>query len=150
MERTAPQSSLATPADAEIILRLYEIRREEVMRKARAWVLGTFWPNSADDYFAVMANPDEHNAYLRQVTSYWEMAAAMVLHGTVSAELFVDCNGEGFFLLAKFAPFLDEIRARQPMFLTKTSNVIKRFPAAATRYEATLKNVENMRAARQK
>jgi hypothetical protein len=150
MERTAPQSSLATPADAEIILRLYEIRREEVMRKARAWVLGTFWPNSADDYFAVMANPDEHNAYLRQVTSYWEMAAAMVLHGTVSAELFVDCNGEGFFLLAKFAPFLDEIRQRQPMFLTKTSNVIKRFPAAATRYEATLKNVENMRAARQK
>lgn len=150
MERTAPQSSLATPADAEIILRLYEIRREEVMRKARAWVLGAFWPNSADDYFAVMANPDEHNAYLRQVTSYWEMAAAMVLHGTVSAELFVDCNGEGFFLLAKFAPFLDEIRARQPMFLAKTSNVIKRFPAAATRYEATLKNVESMRAARQK
>ena len=149
MEHSSTQSSLATPADAEIILKLYDLRREEVMRKARAWVLGSFWPKSADDYFAVMANPDEHNAYLRQVTSFWEMAAAMVLHGTVSAELFVDCNGEGFFLLAKFAPFLDEIRKRQPMFLSKTSEMIKRFPAAAARYEYTAKNVENMRAARQ-
>lgn len=150
MEHSSPQSSLATPADAEIILRLYEIRREGVMRKARAWVLGEFWPRTADDYFATMANPDEHNAYLRQVISYWEMAAAMVLHGTVSAELFVDCNGEGFFLLAKFAPFLDEIRKRQPMFLAKTSDLVRRFPAAAARYDVTLKNVENMRAARQK
>lgn len=150
MEHTSPQSSLATPADADIILKLYDLRREELMRKARAWVLGSFWPKTADDYFAVMANPDEHNAYLRQVTSFWEMAAAMVLHGTVSAELFVDCNGEGFFLLAKFAPFLEEIRKRQPMFLTKTSDLVRRFPAAAARYEVTLKNVENMRAARQK
>ncbi len=95
------QSSLATPADAEIILRLYELRREEVMRKARAWVIGEFWPASADDYFAVIGNgADPHNPWLRQVVSYWEMAASMVLHGAVSAELFVDCNAEGFFLLA--------------------------------------------------
>ena len=48
--------------------------------------------------------------------SYWEMAAAMVLHGAVSAELFVDCNGEGFFLLAKFAPILEAIREKNPTF----------------------------------
>ncbi len=99
---------LATPADAEIILRLYELRTEAVMRQARAWMTGEFWPATAEEFFAVAENPaDPHNAWLRQVLTYWEMAAAMVLHGAVSAELFVDCNGEGFFLLAKFAPILD-------------------------------------------
>lgn len=143
------QSSLATPADAEIILRLYELRREDVMRKARAWVIGDFWPAAADDYFAVIGNPaDPHNPWLRQVVSYWEMAAAMVLHGAVSAELFVDCNAEGFFLLAKFAPFLDAIRERNSMFLVKTTDLVKRFPAAAARYEAIHKTVENLRAMR--
>ena len=141
-----PESSLATPADAEIILKLYDLRREEVMRKARAWVLGEFWPASADDYFAVAMNAtDPHNPYVRQVITFWEMAAALVLHGTVSAELFVDCNAEGFFLLAKFAPILDAVRERNPMFLTRTSDLVRRFPAAAARYEATLKNVEAMR-----
>lgn len=141
------QSSLATPGDAEIILRLYELRREEVMRKARAWVLGEFWPESADDYFAVAMNPaDPHNPYVRQVVTYWEMAAALVLHGTVSAELFVDCNAEGFFLMAKFAPILDDIRQRNPMFMARTSDMVNRFTAAAARYEVALKTVESLRA----
>lgn len=140
------QSSLATPADAEIILRLYELRRETVMRQARAWMTSQFWPKSADEYFAIALNPaDPHNPYLRQVISYWEMAAAMVLHGTVSPDLFVDCNGEGFFLLAKFAPILDEIRQRMPTFMIKTSDLVKRFPAAAARYETVLKNVQSLR-----
>jgi hypothetical protein len=151
MERMQMERSLATPADAEIVLKLYDLRREAVMREARAWVLGEFWPESADDYFAVATNPaDAHSAYLRQVTTYWEMAAAMVLHGAVSAELFVDCNAEGFFLLAKFAPLLDAIRERSPMFLQKTSEMIKRFTAAAARYELAQKNAEGMRARRAK
>jgi hypothetical protein len=131
---------LATPADAEIILRLYELRTETEMRKARAWMSGEFWPTTAEEFFAVVSNPDHpHNAHFRQVTTYWDMAAAMVLHGAVSAELFVDCNGEGFFLLAKFAPILDEIRARTPGFMMKTSELINRFSAAAQRYETVVK-----------
>ncbi|MFZ1085993.1 MAG: hypothetical protein WAN35_13595 [Terracidiphilus sp.] len=134
---------LATPADAEIILRLYELRTEAEMRRARAWITGEFWPVTAEDFFAVANNPaDPHNAWLRQVLSYWEMAAAMVLHGAVSAELFVDCNGEGFFLLAKFAPILEEIREKNPGFLMKTSELINRFSAAAHRFEVALKGVE--------
>lgn len=149
MERMTMERSLATPADAEIILKLYDLRREAVMRQARAWVIGEFWPATADEYFAVAMNPaDPHNAYVRQVVSYWEMAAAMVLHGAVSAELFVDCNAEGFLLLAKFAPILDDIRQRNPMFMNKTSEMIKRFTAAAARYEAAQKNTEAMRARR--
>jgi hypothetical protein len=137
---------LATPADAEIILRLYELRTETVMRQARAWMVGEFWPATAADYFAVADNPaDPHNPWLRQVLTYWEMAAAMVLHGAVSAELFVDCNGEGFFLLAKYAPILDEIRKKYPLFLVKTAEMVNRFSAAAQRYEVVLKNVEARR-----
>jgi hypothetical protein len=140
---------LASPADAEIILKLYELRTETVMRQARAWVTGEFWPQTPEDCFAVLENPeDPHNPWLRQVTTYWEMAAAMVLHGAVSAELFVDCNGEGFFLLAKFAPILDAIRERYPAFLSKTGELVNRFSAAAQRYEATLKRMEATRASR--
>jgi hypothetical protein len=143
---TLMERMLATPADAEIILKLYQLRTEALMRQARAWITGEFWPNSAEEFFAVATNPaDPHNAYFRQVITYWEMAAAMVLHGAVSAELFVDCNGEGFFLLAKFAHILDAIREKNPMFMTKTSELVNRFTAAAARYEAVLKSVEARR-----
>jgi len=139
---------LATPADAEIILKLYELRTEAVMRQARAWVGGEFWPNTLEEFYAVFENPkDPHNPWLRQVITYWEMAAAMVLHGAVSADLFVDCNGEGFFLLAKFAPILDAIREKNPTFLGKTSELVNRFSAAAQRYETTLKRVDARRTA---
>ena len=151
MERIPMERSLATPADAEIILKLYDLRREPLMSQARAWVTGEFWPATADEYFNVASNPaDPHNAFVRQVIGFCEMAAALVLHGAVSPELFVDCNAEGFFLLAKFAPFLDEIRERSPMFLQKTSEMIKRFTSAASKYEAVQKNVEAMRAGRRK
>jgi hypothetical protein len=137
---------LATPADAEIILKLYELRREPVMRQARAWMTGEFWPNTADEFFAVAQNPaDPHNAFFRQVTTYWEMGAAMVLHGAVSAELFVDCNGEGFFILAKFAHILEPIREKMPMFMNKTSELVNRFTAASARYEVALKNIQARR-----
>jgi hypothetical protein len=141
---------LATPADAEIILKLYELRTEPLMRQARAWMTSEFWPNTVEDFFAVASNPaDPHNAFYRQVTSYWEMAAAMVLHGAVSAELFVDCNSEGFFILAKLAHILDGIRERMPTFMGKTSELVARFSQASARYEAALKGVENRRKAMQ-
>jgi hypothetical protein len=138
MERT-----LATPADAEIILKLYELRTESLMRQARAWMTGEFWPETLEDFFAVASNPsDPHNAWFRQVTTYWEMAAAMVVHGAVSADLFVDSNAEGFLLLAKFAHILEGIREKMPGFLTKTSELINRSSTAAARYEVVLRNVE--------
>ena len=137
---------LATPADAEIILKLYVLRTETVMRQARAWIAAEFWPQSTEEFFAVASNPsDPHNAWFRQVTSYWEMAAAMVLHGALSPDLFADCNAEGFFLLAKFAHILPGIRERLPGFLMKTSELVARIPTAAARYEIALKNVEARR-----
>lgn len=146
MERMQTERMMATPADAEIILKLYELRREPVMREARAWIAAEFWPQTAEQYFAVASNrSDPHNAFVRQVLSYWEMAAAMVLHGALSAELFVDCNNECFMLLAKFTPILEEVRQRNPGFMVKTSELVKRSAAAAARYEIALKNVSSMR-----
>jgi len=134
---------LATPADAEIVIKLYQLRTEALMREARAWMTGEFWPKTAEEFFAVSSNPAHpHNAHFRQVITYWEMAAAMVLHGAVSAELFVDCNGEGFFLLAKFTPILAEIREKNPGFLIKTSELITRFSAASQRFEVALKGMQ--------
>ena len=78
--------------------------------------------------------------------SYWEMAAALVLHGSVSVDLFVDANGEGFFYLAKFAPLLEAIRQRNPVFLIKSSELLSRFTVAAQRYEAIAGRVEMLRA----
>jgi hypothetical protein len=138
---------LATPADAEIVIKLYQLRTEAVMRKARAWLVGDFWPQTAEEFFAVYDNPgNKHNPYIRQVISYWEMAAAMVIHGAVSAELFVDSNAEGFFILAKFMPILDAIREKNPTFMTKTSEMVRRFSSATQRLDAIVKRVEVTRA----
>lgn len=143
------EQMLATPADAEIILKLYELRTEPVMRQARAWMGGEFWPRTAEEFFAVADNPaDPHNAYLRQVTGYWEMAAALALHGAVSADLFIDCNSEGFFLLAKFSHLLEQIHERNPGFLANTGAMISRFASAAQRYDAIRKRVEAIRSTR--
>jgi hypothetical protein len=145
-EKPLMERMLATPADAEIVLKLYQLRTEPLMRQARAWMTGEFWPTTTEEFFAVAQNQaDPHNAFFRQVVTYWEMAAAMVLHGAVSAELFVDCNAEGFYILAKFAPLLEAVREKMPTFLSKTSELVNRFTAASARYEAVLKNVEARR-----
>jgi len=67
---------LSTNNDAELILKLYELRTEPTMREARNWITTEFWPNTAEEFFAVQrGRGTKENAYLRQVTSYWEMAA---------------------------------------------------------------------------
>ena len=139
--------ALASPADAATILKLYELRTEPVMRQARAWVLVEFWPKTADEFFAVMSNfQDPHNAWLRQVTTYWEMAAALVLHGAVSSDLYMDTNGEGFFVLAKFAHILGDIRAKNKGFMLRTSQLVDKHAVAAAIYERALGNAQNLRA----
>ena len=97
--------------DAELALRVYELRREPVMRASRDNITAKFWPKTYDDVKAVFSN-FEHplNASWRQVGTYWEMVYGMVRHGIVHPDYFLETNGEGLFLFAKVAPFLDEIR----------------------------------------
>jgi hypothetical protein len=102
-----------TAADAQMILQLYDFRREPEMRKARSWWAGSFWPENADDYLKVAnAYSIPENAWLRQVISYWEMAAALVLREALNEDLFFDCCGEMWFVLSKVSPFLKEARAK--------------------------------------
>jgi hypothetical protein len=93
---------------AELILKLYELRREPVMRKARDWMFA-FNPQNAEQYMATMMD-QEVGGYLRMVTSYWDMAASFVNHGAIDADMFNDANGEHLIVFAKVEPILTELR----------------------------------------
>jgi hypothetical protein len=95
--------------EAGLILELYNLRREEKMRKARDWYFRDFNPQSFADFNAAMFG--ENSAYLRMVITYWEMAAALVKNGAISLELFADSNGEHIGVFSKIEPLLGEIRA---------------------------------------
>ncbi|WP_263353833.1 DUF4760 domain-containing protein [Acidicapsa acidisoli] len=136
------QQGLATSADGELILKLYELRTEAVMRQARAWITGEFWPTTAEEFFVVLNDfGSQKSCYLRQVVTYWEMAASLVLHGSLSADLFVDCNPEPFFILAKLAHILPAIHEKLPTYFSKTLQLIEISQPAAARYELARKNV---------
>jgi hypothetical protein len=142
------QQGIANSTDGELILKLYELRTETVMRQARKWVTSEFWPATAAEFFAIQDDfGSEKNCWLRQVVTYWEMASSIVLHGALSADLFVDCNAEPFFILAKLSHILPEIHARIPTYFSKTLQLIESSQPAAARYEATKKNVETRRQA---
>jgi hypothetical protein len=96
--------------DAEIVMRLYDLRREAVMRESRDALNTTFWPRSYEDVIAITKRDHELNRAYRQVGTFWEMAYGMVRHGIVNAEYFLESNGEGFFLFTKVHPYLDAYR----------------------------------------
>ncbi len=93
---------------AELILKLYDLRREATMREARNWIQ-TFFPESAGDVMQAIINP-ETSAYFRMITSYWDMAASFVNHGAIDEEMFADAHSEHFVVFSKIEPFLSELR----------------------------------------
>jgi hypothetical protein len=94
--------------DANLILKLYELRREEVMRKARDWYVGQFNPASFQEITEIMMT--DKSPYYRMVTTYWDMAASFVNHGAIDEQMFTDANMEHVVVFAKIEPFLTEIR----------------------------------------
>lgn len=96
--------------DAEIVMRLYDLRREAVMRESRDALMTGFWPRAYEDVVAITKREHELNRAFRQVGTYWEMVYGMVKHGVVNPEYFLETNGEGFFLLAKLQPYLEQYR----------------------------------------
>ncbi|MCB1026084.1 MAG: hypothetical protein KDB79_16930, partial [Acidobacteria bacterium] len=103
-------SEIDKAKSAELLIQLYDLRREKVMREARDWVFG-FHPKSADEYVAKMMEEGE-GAYLRMVTSYWEMAAGFVNHGAIDRDMFCDANGEHMVVFAKIEPLLADLREK--------------------------------------
>jgi hypothetical protein len=95
---------------ADLILKLYDLRREEKMRKAREWFF-SFNPQSADEYWQTMMDP-EVGSYARMVISYWDMAATMVVQGAIDADLFNETAGEHIMVFSKLEPILGDLRER--------------------------------------
>jgi hypothetical protein len=113
--------------DANLILKLYDLRRETVMREARNWLF-TFNPTSAQDIVDTLLS--EHSGHYRMVISYWEMAAAMVNNGAIDEQLFNETNTEHIFVYAKIAPVIEDIRSMfgSPDFLHNLESLVKRIP----------------------
>lgn len=117
---------------AHLILKLYELRREETMRKARDW-MARFNPDSAQEIVdAVMG---EHSAYYRMAISYWDMAASLVNNGAIDEQMFTDANMEHIFFFAKIEPFLAEIRETfgRPGMYAHLEQLVMKMPDAKER-----------------
>lgn len=136
----------AKQEDAHLILKLYDLRREEVMRKARNWFGRDFHPKSAEDIVAVLRG--EHSAYLRMITTYWEMACAMVLHGAIDSALFSDCNGEHVFVYAKMEPHLAKLRELQknPRTCANLEKLVRAMPNSDAMVKAYQERIAAMAA----
>ena len=113
--------------DADLILKLYDLRREATMREARNWFF-SFNPTSVQDVIDALLG--EHSGHYRMVISYWDMAAAMVNNGAIDEQLFNETNGEHIFIYAKIQPVIEEIRTMfgSPDFLHNLETVVKRIP----------------------
>src|SRR5579872_3927706 len=113
--------------EAELILKLYDLRREEMMRKARDWYFREFNPESFADFQKALFS--EHSGHLRMVITYWDMAATLVNHGAISLDLFTDANGEHIGTFAKIEPILGEIRAAlTPHFAANLEKLVDATP----------------------
>ena len=131
--------------EADLILKLYDLRREATMRKARDWYFMEFHPESMADVQATMFS--EQGAYLRMVMSYWDMAAALVNHGAISMDLFNETNGEHLAVFSKIEPLLKEARAAMdPRFLANLEKLIDATPDGRERVAVIRERMTAVRA----
>ena len=115
---------------ANLLLRLYELRREPTMREARNWYALEFNPTSVDEVMAAVRGP--HSGHFRMVTSYWDMAASFVLNGAIDEKMFLDANGEHLVAFAKIEPFVDGYRAQMgnAAYLRSLETLVRQQPGA--------------------
>jgi len=119
----------ATYDDANLLLRLYDIRREEKMREARSWFVANFKPKSMADIHQLCPPGSENNARMRMVSTYWDMAASFVASGVLNPELFFANNREMLVVAIRMRPVLSEIRAayQDPTFLQNLETVAQQY-----------------------
>lgn len=123
------QAVQATYDDANLLLRLYEMRREEKMREARAWFVANFKPKSMADIQELCPPGSENNARMRQVSTYWDMAASFVTSGVLNPELFFANSREMLLVAIRLRPVLAEVRAayKDPTFLLNLETVAQQY-----------------------
>lgn len=132
---------------ANLILKLYELRREETMRKARDFV-ASIDPRSFQDLQAILMGPQ--SGHFRMVLSYWDMAAAFVAHGAIDVRMFDECNGEHIYVFGKIEPFLAEYRQmmNNPNYLKNLEELCANGPGGMDRVRATRERMRQLMAAR--
>jgi uncharacterized protein DUF4760 len=115
-----------TKADAELLLRLYELRRDPEMRKARHWFLHVFEPSDWEGLKAHRMTGSEEDRYIRMVTSYWDMVSALVTQGVLNEQLFFSTNGENVVVWNKVSPWIGELRSemKRPTYLKNLETVV--------------------------
>jgi hypothetical protein len=122
---------MPTPFESGLLnLQLFDLRREPVLREARAWFLRDFNPSSVAELADVLSG--ERNASFRMVLGYWDMAASLVTTGAIDAEAFLAAHGEVFGTFSKVQPFLDEMRraSGEPDFCKHMEAVVMTAPNA--------------------
>jgi hypothetical protein len=139
-----------TVADAQLIVQLYDLRREHEMRKARAWWSHEFFPENADDFLKVAwAMGTQENAWLRQVGGYWGIVTSFVLTDVLNEELFLQpgFSGELFLIYAKIHPFIKELRAKlnDPEAFLNLEKAVTRTKWGRNRLQFMIKRVETLR-----
>ena len=135
-----------TYEDAQLVLKLYELRREEKLRAAREWFVGKFFPRSAADLETLYTVPGIENTYFRMVVSYWDMAASFVARGVLNADLLLDSSGEMVLVWAKLENYLPEIRGKvvSTAFLSNLEKVIESSAYARERLVAARQTVARL------
>jgi len=125
---------------ADLIMKLYDLRREETMREARKWFITGFFPENTQDIMQAMVD-ERTSGFYRMVISYWDMAAGFVMHDAIDEDMFLDSNGECIVVFSKVEPFIEELRQTlgSPKYLKNLESLIMKIPDAkellATRRE---------------
>jgi len=125
------------PQDALVILKLYELRSEALMRAARAWFFTEFSPQSGREIVALLQSGEKQSAYYRMVASHWEVAAALVNTGGIDEAMFLAANTEHLVVFAKLQPFIAEIRETigEPDYLANLEQLVMRAPNVEKKLE---------------
>lgn len=117
--------------DAELLLKLYDLRREDKLRQARQWFLGRFDAGSLEEMRKQCPPHSQENTYYRMVVTYWDMAGSLLNHGLINEDLFFENNGELWAVWFKIEPFLTEARAQM-----KNPHAYGNLETAGKKYEA--------------
>src|ERR1051325_360738 len=121
--------------DALVIIKLYELRSEALMREARRWFFSEFAPQSGKEIVALMLSGEKQSAFYRMVASHWDVAAALVNNGGIDEQLFLAANTEHLVVFAKLQPFINEIRETigEPDYLSNLEQLVMRAPKLENR-----------------
>lgn len=134
-----------THDDAKLVLKLYDLRREAVMRESRSAINGKFWPKSFADVKELMTPDHPLNAAFRQTSSYWEMVYGFSRNGIINADFLCESNAEGLFLFAKIFPWLEDVRANSsPLAFRNAEWITQNSQEAKRRFDLFRKRVETM------